>query len=200
MVFCSSACQIHGVGDGHRFLSLRLERRQRAHDESTSSTRDVCPFADRHVYPHRYHVFAAIISSFCIAAINLSPLSLQGAHPRVSVDEDNSVGRPVGFELPHRCPNMRPELQLFFVCRVFTGSMRNQESRGNVGHCKHRPLLSVAPQYLRHRGPLKFRACRDSCNPTASTAASCIALSRSSTFPIINVPPSLDLLSLSSFG
>ena len=63
-------------------------------------------------------------------------------------------------------------------------------------------LLSAAPRYLRYKGPRKMPACRDldSCNPTTSTAASCIAISRSSTFPSIIVPPNIDLLSLSSFG
>ena len=37
------------------------------------------PFADRHVYQHWYNVFTATIPSTLIAAINLSPLSLQGS-------------------------------------------------------------------------------------------------------------------------
>ena len=157
---------------------------------------------------------------------------LVSAHPRFPVDEDDSAGRPVGFELLHRCSKMHPELLFFFVCRVFTRSMRNhkvqegsrvrstpsdyQESRemslivsivkfhDAVIHNWQPALLSLsaAPQYLRYEEPWKIPASRDPdpCNPTTSVAASCIAISRSSTFPSIIVPANLDLLSLSSFG
>ena len=65
------------------------------------------------------------------------------------------------------------------------------------------PLLSGAPQYLQYKGPwtIKIKACRDldSCNPTTSVAAPRIAISRSSTFPSIIVPPNLYLLSFFLF-
>ena len=86
---------------------------------------------------------------------------------------------------------MRPESRLVFVCRVFTGSVRNhkiqegsiarstpsdnQESRRNVVHRKHREVprrcdpqlassVAVAvscSQNLRYKGLLEIPACRD---------------------------------------
>ena len=162
--------------------------------------RDVCPFADRHVYPHGYHVFTATSPSTTIAAINLSSLS-----------------------------RSTEERRLFLVRRVFTRSVRNHkiqegstarstpsdnlESRRDVVHREHREVPRRCDPQLASsvavavscatvsaiRGALKIRDL-DSCNPTTSILASRIAISRSSTFPIIKVPPNLDLLSVSSFG
>ena len=109
------------------------------------------------MYSYGYRVFAAIVSSTFIAAIQelwvtRTNEGLVSAHPRVPIDGDKSARRTVGFEPLQRCPKLCPELLFLFVRRFFTPSVPNnkvekgsrvrstpsdyQESWGNVVHCK----------------------------------------------------------------
>ena len=172
-------------GQCHRFSLLRPELRHRAHNRYVMcalSLTATCTRTGTTCSLRPFHPLSLPRSTFrrchCMAQVACTNEGFVSAHPRVCINENNSAGSSVGFELFHRSTEERPEIR-FSSCAacsqgacattkfkrvpqsarrpVTTRSLGEMSSiasvvkfHGAAIHSWHPalPLPSAAPQYL----------------------------------------------------